>query len=132
VVKISTLPSTRRAARRRSPLLSFPPSPPIPPLCPYTDTAPISTPQAIAGGSGWGCFVGQVSSPPLLLPLVSSHRPLIIITVSSPHANPQTTPRADAHRRGAGVMACSPSSPLPLIFPPHRRSTTNHPTSSCS
>jgi len=130
--------------------------PPVPPPCPYTDVAPLSTPQAIACGSGWGCFVGRVSSPPLLLPLVSSRRPLIVspssfhppttsravaceagggwcvITISSPRTNPRTTPRADARRRGAGVVACSPTSPLPLIFPPHRRSTTNHPTSSCS
>ena len=106
--------------------------PSIPPPCPYTDVAPLSTPQAIAGGSGWGCFVGRVSSPPLLLPLVSSRWPLIVIAVSSPCANPRTTPRADARRRGAGIVACSLSSPLPLIFPPHHRSTTNHPTSSCS
>ena len=63
-------------------LFSPPLVPSIPRLTPvpYTDVAPLSTPRAIACGSGWGCFMVQVSLSPLppsclISPHRSTHQP---------------------------------------------------------
>jgi hypothetical protein len=121
-------PLVRRAGRPLVPLVPLFPLFPSVPLCPpTTHIGPLSTPRAIARGSGWGCFVDRVSSPPIPPPpsrLVSSplSRFPLVVAVSSLHANPRTTLRADARRRGAGVVAVfvSPSFRLPHIHPASR------------
>jgi hypothetical protein len=109
-----TLDAQGGASPRSHPLVPSIP-PPVPPPCPYTDVAPLSTPQAIARGSGWGCFVGRVSSPPLLLPLVSSRRPLI---VSPSSFHPPTTSRAVLVRLGVGGVSSRSPLPAPTREPP--------------
>jgi hypothetical protein len=60
-------------------ILGLHPSPPHP-LCTHTShVAPLSTPQAIAHGSGWGCFAGWVSLSPLPCP------PFLHVSLSSHH-----------------------------------------------
>jgi len=104
-----------------------------------THIAPLSTPQAIACGSGWGCFMGPVSSspfplahPPSCLPsplsflhcrchhvipvplLHSSHlspgHPLAILLPHLDSSPPRTTLQAAACRDRVGaIMGVLPS-----------------------
>ena len=90
--------------------------PPIPRSCPYTDVAPLSTPRAIARGSGWGCFVGRVSSP-LLLPLISS----CLVSPSSPPRRHSTHPPPHKQllvRLGVGGVSSRSPLPAPTCEPP--------------
>jgi hypothetical protein len=88
--------------------------PPIPPPCPYTDVAPLSTPQAIARGSGWGCFMGRVSSSSLSSRLVSCP-PSSSLPCHSTHQPPH---KQLLVRLGVGGVSSWSPLPKPTREPP--------------
>jgi hypothetical protein len=73
------------------------------PLCTHTsDVAPLSTPRAIAHGSGGGCFMEWVSSPPLPCP------PFLLISLLSCHLTPPHPLWWWCHCRPASSPCCCP------------------------
>jgi len=89
-----------------------------------THIAPLSTPQAIARGSGWGCFMGLVSSSPFPLAHPPSRLP-----------SPSSFLHCHCHRVIPVPLLhssrLSPSHPLAVLLPYLDSSPANHPTSSC-
>jgi len=101
----------------------------IPPT--YTDRAPLSTPQAIAHGSGWGCFVKHTSSSPIPLKTVMT----VMMQPRRKNLSPTTSTRNHKQRcrqtqvrltylHTHDLFACQQPSP-PEVQPQRRQKATS-------